>query len=202
MAYYRLTWVGVNVPSFNSGSSNRESTGSGSIDMYSLPVLAAFEEFTNPPLLILARLPRFIFPGQVRHVIQSGNNRQTIFSSWKVTNFSETGWSLSAISINVLFVFIYSWRTMFICSSNLITSSIFRKWCRCWHVMSCNFSIMLTNGPARCWKGATKPVDRFRTYLLTCCRYIELNPVQTESGSVGLWINCAYNIPMWYSYEL
>ncbi len=28
----------------------------------------------------MARLPRFVIPGQPQHIIQRGNNRQTIFS--------------------------------------------------------------------------------------------------------------------------
>jgi len=35
--------------------------------------------FTTTELPIVARLPRFILPGQPQHLIQRGNNREAIF---------------------------------------------------------------------------------------------------------------------------
>jgi len=36
---------------------------------------------SNLPLKAMARLPRYVIPGQPQHIIQRGNNRQAIFAA-------------------------------------------------------------------------------------------------------------------------
>lgn len=127
----------------------------------------------------MARLPRFYLPGQPLHVIQRGNNRNAIFSAPEDYHFYLRCLQ-EAAEVHSLIVHAYILMTNHVhllvtpetesCLSKTM-QSIGRR-----YVQYFNYAYGRTG---TLWEGRYKStlIDSER-YLLTCMRYIEMNPVR------------------------
>jgi putative transposase len=127
----------------------------------------------------MARLPRYVIPGQPQHIIQRGNNRQTIFAAdadYRV--FRDA--LVEASEKHALRIHAYVWMTNHIHvlatpehenSISKVFQSVGRK-----YVQYFNHAYRRSG---TLWEGRYRAtvVDSER-YLLTVMRYIELNPVR------------------------
>ncbi len=133
----------------------------------------------------MARLPRFILPGQPQHIIQRGNNRQPIFAADGDYQFFRDALAEAAAK-HQLAIHAYVWMTNHIHllatpgqpdSIGKVFQSAGRR-----YVQYFNQTYQRTG---TLWEGRYRAtvVDSDR-YLLTLMRYIELNPVR--AGMVAL----------------
>ncbi len=145
----------------------------------------------------MARLPRYIIPGQPQHIIQRGNNRQVIFASDADFQFFRDA-LVDAAKKHDLAVHAYVWMANHIHllatpgaedSISKVFQSVGRR-----YVQYFNFQHKRSG---TLWEGRYRAtvVDSER-YLLTVMRYIELNPVR--AGMVAHprdypWSSYAYN---------
>ncbi len=145
----------------------------------------------------MARLPRYIIPGQPQHIIQRGNNRQDIFVSDEDYQFFRDA-LVDACVKHDLAVHAYVWMTNHIHllatpdaadSISKVFQSVGRR-----YVQYFNFN---NKRSGTLWEGRYRAtvVDSER-YLLTVMRYIELNPVR--AGMVAhprdySWSSYAHN---------
>ena len=127
----------------------------------------------------MARLPRFIIPGQPQHVIQRGNNREPVFVSEDDYLFYRDK-LVAACNKHKCEICAYVFMTNHV--HLLITpqtdqgiSKVMQMLGR-YYVQYFNYTYQRTG---TLWEGRYKAtlIDTER-YLLTCCRYIELNPVR------------------------
>lgn len=129
----------------------------------------------------MARLPRFYLPNQPLHVIQRGNNREPIFAADADYHFYLRCLQ-DAADTHSLTVHAYVLMTNHVhllvtpvteTSLSKTLQSIGRR-----YVQYFNFSYQRTG---TLWEGRYKStlIDSER-YLLTCMRYIEMNPVRAE----------------------
>ncbi len=129
----------------------------------------------------MARLPRYIIPGQPQHIIQRGNNRQVIFAADEDYLFFRDALVDAAVKHD-LAIHAYVWMTNHIHllatpgandSISKVFQSVGRK-----YVQYFNFNYKRSG---TLWEGRYRAtvVDGER-YLLTVMRYIELNPVRAE----------------------
>ena len=127
----------------------------------------------------MARLPRYVIPGQPQHIIQRGNNRQVIFAAEADYQFFRDS-LVDAADKHGLDIHAYVWMTNHIHllatpekedSISKVFQSVGRK---C--VQYFNFTYKRSG---TLWEGRYRAtvVDSER-YLLTLMRYIELNPVR------------------------
>ena len=127
----------------------------------------------------MARLPRYVVPGQPQHIIQRGNNRQVIFAAEADFQFFRDA-LVDAAAKHGLAIHAYAWMTNHIHllatpdsedSISKAFQSVGRK-----YVQYFNFSYKRSG---TLWEGRYRAtvVDSER-YLLTVMRYIELNPVR------------------------
>ncbi|MGA7178055.1 MAG: transposase [Thiobacillaceae bacterium] len=127
----------------------------------------------------MARLPRYVVPGQPQHIIQRGNNRQAIFAADADYQFFRDC-LVEAARKHGLTIHAYVWMTNHIHllatpgnddSISKVFQSVGRK-----YVQYFNFSYRRSG---TLWEGRYRAtvVDSER-YLLTVMRYIELNPVR------------------------
>ena len=127
----------------------------------------------------MARLPRYVVPGQPQHIIQRGNNRQVIFAAEADFQFFRDA-LVDAAAKHGLAIHAYAWMTNHIHllatpdsedSISKVFQSVGRK-----YVQYFNFSYKRSG---TLWEGRYRAtvVDSER-YLLTVMRYIELNPVR------------------------
>lgn len=127
----------------------------------------------------MARLPRYVIPGQPQHIIQRGNNRQAIFASEEDFQFFRDAMVAASIKQG-LTIHAYVWMTNHIHllatpgaqdSISKVFQSVGRK-----YVQYFNFKHRRTG---TLWEGRYRAtvVDSER-YLLSVMRYIELNPVR------------------------
>lgn len=127
----------------------------------------------------MARLPRYVIPGQPQHIIQRGNNRQPIFAADTDYLFFRDA-LVKASRKYGLFIHAYVWMTnhihllatpMFEDSIGRTLQSVGRR-----YVQYFNRAYRRTG---TLWEGRYRAtvVDSER-YLLTVMRYIELNPVR------------------------
>jgi putative transposase len=127
----------------------------------------------------MARLPRYVLPGQPQHIIQRGNNRQNIFTCDADFQFFRDA-VISASEEQGLSIHAYVWMTNHI---HLLASpmraesigkffqSVGRK-----YVQYFNFTYERTG---TLWEGRYRAtVVDSESYLMTVMRYIELNPVR------------------------
>ncbi len=132
----------------------------------------------------MARLPRFSLPGQPQHVIVRGNNRSEIFCADEDYRFyleklklacEKHGCSLHAyvLMTNHVHLLITPWEEDSIGKSLQMIGR--------YYVQYFNYTYQRTG---TLWEGRYKAtlIDS-ESYLLTCMRYIELNPVR--AGMVG-----------------
>lgn len=129
----------------------------------------------------MARLPRYVLPGQPQHIIQRGNNRQTIFAADADYQFFRDA-LIEAAEKHALRIHAYVWMTNHIHllatperehSISKVFQSVGRK-----YVQYFNFTYRRSG---TLWEGRYRAtvVDSER-YLLTLMRYIELNPVRAD----------------------
>lgn len=129
----------------------------------------------------MARLPRYIIPGQSQHIIQRGNNRQAIFASEDDYQFFRDALVDASVKHD-LAIHAYVWMTNHIHllatpgasdSISKVFQSVGRK-----YVQYFNFN---QKRSGTLWEGRYRAtvVDSER-YLLTIMRYIELNPVRAN----------------------
>ncbi len=127
----------------------------------------------------MARLPRYIIPGQPQHIIQRGNNRQDIFASDEDYQFFRDALVAACVKHD-LAIHAYVWMTNHIHllatpgaadSISKVFQSVGRR-----YVQYFNFN---NKRSGTLWEGRYRAtvVDSER-YLLTVMRYIELNPVR------------------------
>jgi putative transposase len=127
----------------------------------------------------MARLPRYVIPGQPQHIIQRGNNRQIIFAAEADYQFFRDA-LVEAADKHGLAIHAYVWMTNHIHllatpefddSISKVFQSVGRR-----YVQYFNFTYRRSG---TLWEGRYRAtvVDSER-YLLTLMRYIELNPVR------------------------
>ena len=127
----------------------------------------------------MARLPRYVIPGQPQHIIQRGNNRTAIFVSEEDYSFYLDCLREAAES-NELAIHAYVLMTNHVhllATPNQETSigktlqSLGRR-----YVQHFNYTHRRTG---TLWEGRYKAtIIDSEAYLLTCSRYIEMNPVR------------------------
>ncbi len=127
----------------------------------------------------MARLPRYVIPGQPQHIIQRGNNRQVIFSADEDYQFFRDA-VVEAAHKYGLAIHAYVWMTNhvhilatpeFEHSISKVFQSVGRR-----YVQYFNFTYHRTG---TFWEGRYRAtVVDSEQYLLTLMRYIELNPVR------------------------
>jgi putative transposase len=129
----------------------------------------------------MARLPRYVIPGQPQHLIQRGNNRQVIFATDADYQFFRDA-LVEAASEHDLAVHAYVWMTNHI---HLLTtpgredsiSKVFQSVGRR-YVQYFNHTYKRSG---TLWEGRYRAtVVDSEQYLLTLMRYIELNPVRAD----------------------
>jgi putative transposase len=127
----------------------------------------------------MARLPRYVIPGQPQHIIQRGNNRQIIFAADADYQFFRDA-LVEAADKHGLAIHAYVWMTNHIHllatpeaedSISKTFQSVGRR-----YVQYFNYAYKRSG---TLWEGRYRAtvVDSER-YLLTVMRYIELNPVR------------------------
>ena len=127
----------------------------------------------------MARLSRYVIPGQPQHIIQRGNNRQAIFAADEDYQFFRDALA-EAADKHGLSIHAYVWMTNHIHilatpeyghSISQVFQSVGRR-----YVQYFNFTYRRSG---TLWEGRYRAtvVDSER-YLLTLMRYIELNPVR------------------------
>ncbi len=127
----------------------------------------------------MARRPRYVMPGQPLHLIQRGNNRQAIFFSDTDYSFYHEVLEDAALRYGCVvhaYVFMTNHVHLLLTPStqtgpSRVMQSVGRR-----YVRYVNSTYQRTG---TLWEGRFKSaiVDSER-YLLTCSRYIELNPVR------------------------
>ncbi|MFT5782433.1 MAG: putative transposase [Pseudomonas sp.] len=132
----------------------------------------------------MARLPRYVMPGQPQHIIQRGNNRQPIFAVEADYQFFRDA-LVAAAQKNGLLIHAYVWMTNHIHllatplqqnSISKVLQAVGRK-----YVQYFNYCYQRSG---TLWEGRYRAtVVDSEAYLLTLMRYIELNPVR--AGMVG-----------------
>lgn len=133
----------------------------------------------------MARLPRYVIPGQPQHIIQRGNNRQAIFAADADYQFFRDA-LVDAAAAHGLTIHAYVWMTnhvhllatpAFEDSIGKTLQSIGRR-----YVQYFNHTYQRSG---TLWEGRYRAtvVDSER-YLLTLMRYIELNPVRAGMVAV------------------
>ena len=133
----------------------------------------------------MARLPRYVIPGQPQHIIQRGNNRQVIFAADADYQFFRDA-LVEAAERHGLAIHAYVWMTNHIHllatpgfedSISKTFQSVGRR-----YVQYFNFTYKRSG---TLWEGRYRAtvVDSER-YLLTLMRYIELNPVRAGMVAV------------------
>ena len=129
----------------------------------------------------MARLPRYVIPGQPQHIIQRGNNRQVIFAADADYQFFRDA-LIDAADNHGLAIHAYVWMTNHIHllatpkeedSISKVFQSVGRKYVRYF-----NYTYQRSG---TLWEGRYRAtvVDSER-YLLTVMRYIERNPVRAD----------------------
>ena len=127
----------------------------------------------------MARLPRYVIPGQPQHIIQRGNNRQPIFAADVDYQFFRDA-LVEAAAKHGLEIHAYVWMTNHIHllatpkyndSISKVFQSVGRR-----YVQYFNFTYKRSG---TLWEGRYRAtVVDSEHYLLTLMRYIELNPVR------------------------
>ena len=133
----------------------------------------------------MARLPRYVIPGQPQHIIQRGNNRQIIFAAEADYQFFRDTLVKAADKYG-LAIHAYVWMTNHV---HLLAtpgfddsiSKVFQSVGRC-YVQYFNYTYKRSG---TLWEGRYRAtvVDSER-YLLTLMRYIELNPMRAGMVAV------------------
>jgi putative transposase len=127
----------------------------------------------------MARLPRYVIPGQPQHIIQRGNNRQVIFAAEADYQFFRDALVEAAAKYG-LAVHAYAWMTnhVHLLATPALEDSISKTFQSVGrrYVQYFNYTYKRSG---TLWEGRYRAtvVDSER-YLLTLMRYIELNPLR------------------------
>jgi putative transposase len=134
----------------------------------------------------MARLPRYVLPGHPQHVIQRGNNRNVIFASEEDYSFYRECLKKACSEHKVLvhaYVFMTNHVHLLMTPQTeyglaKVMQSVGRR-----YVQYFNYAYRRTG---TLWEGRYKAtlIDT-ENYLLTCYRYIELNPVRANMVSLA-----------------
>ena len=129
----------------------------------------------------MARLPRFVIPGQPQHVIQRGNNRQAIFCTESDYHFYLEKLYEAAqkhrCDIHAYVLMTNHVHLLVTPQSEEGIGKMMQMLGR-YYVQYFNYSYKRTG---TLWEGRYKAtVIDTEQYLLTCMRYIELNPVRAQ----------------------
>ncbi len=130
----------------------------------------------------MARLPRFIIPGQPQHLIQRGNNRQNIFRAEDDYHFYLE--KLKA-AVETHQCDIHAYALMLDHVHLLITPHLENSIGKMMQTLGRYYVQYFNHCYKRTgtlWEGRYKAtlIDT-EHYLLTCMRYIELNPVRADN---------------------
>lgn len=137
----------------------------------------------NAPRLLqvapMARLPRYVIPGQPQHIIQRGNNRQAIFGAEPDYRFFRDA-LVEAAAQHGLAIHAYVWMTNHV--HLLATPALEDSISKTFQSVGRRYVQYFNHAYQRSgtlWEGRYRAtvVDSER-YLLTLMRYIELNPVR------------------------
>lgn len=127
----------------------------------------------------MARLPRYVIPGQPQHIIQRGNNRQAIFAAEADYRFFRDA-LVEAAARHGLAIHAYVWMTnhVHLLATPMLEDSIGKTFQSAGrrYVQYFNYAYKRSG---TLWEGRYRAtvVDSER-YLLTLMRYIELNPLR------------------------
>lgn len=127
----------------------------------------------------MARQPRFVLPGQPQHVIQRGNNRQVIFAAEADYRFYLDKLSQACerfgCQIHAYVLMTNHVHLLMTPLTEISISKVMQSLGR-YYVQYFNYQYQRTG---TLWEGRYKAclIDA-EAYLLTCYRYIELNPVR------------------------
>ncbi|MBC7624928.1 MAG: transposase [Aeromicrobium sp.] len=127
----------------------------------------------------MARLPRYVIPGQPQHIIQRGNNRQVVFKSDVDFQFFRDA-LVEAAGRYGLAIHAYVWMTnhIHLLATPTLEDSISKTFQSAGrkYVQYFNFTHKRSG---TLWEGRYRAtVVDTETYLLKLMRYIELNPVR------------------------
>ncbi len=129
----------------------------------------------------MARLPRFVLPGQPQHVIQRGNNRQAIFDAEDDYRFylEKLGEAAEKHQCDI-HAYVLMTNHVHLLVTPQLENSIGKmmQMLGRYYVQYYNYTYQRTG---TLWEGRYKAtlIDS-EQYLLTCMRYIELNPVRAQ----------------------
>lgn len=127
----------------------------------------------------MARLPRFVLPGQPQHLIQRGNNREPIFFAEEDYRFYleklQAACHRHDCAIHAYVLMTNHVHLLATPNTENSLSKMIQMLGR-YYVQYINTNYQRTG---TLWEGRYKAtlIDS-EHYLLTCCRYIELNPVR------------------------
>ncbi len=129
----------------------------------------------------MARQPRFFAPGLPLHVIQRGNNRGTLFD--QITDYQTyLEWLKEAAQDNGCSIHAYVLMTNHV--HLLVTPTHEDSLPKAFQSLGRRYVQYFNKTYERTgtlWEGRYRAtLVESEAYLLTCCRYIELNPVRTE----------------------
>lgn len=129
----------------------------------------------------MARLPRFVLPGQPQHVIQRGNNRQDIFDAEDDYRFYLEKLKDAADKHQCdihAYVLMTNHVHLLVTPHKEMSIGKMMQMLGRYYVQYYNYSYQRTG---TLWEGRYKAtlIDT-EEYLLTCMRYIELNPVRAR----------------------
>ena len=129
----------------------------------------------------MARQPRFILPGQPQHVIQRGNNRQPIFATTRDYEFYLEK-LLKASKEHECQIHAYVLMTnhvhLLVTPTKIDGLSKMMQMLGRYYVQYFNYNYQRTG---TLWEGRYKAcLISSEQYLLTCMRYIELNPLRAQ----------------------
>ena len=145
----------------------------------------------------MARLPRFVLPGQPQHVIQRGNNREVIFVSDYDYHFYleklQDACKEYRCDVHAYVLMTNHVHLLVTPHTNDGISKVMQYLGR-YYVQYFNYTYDRTG---TLWEGRYKAslIDSER-YLLTCSRYIEMNPVRAQMvdhPSEYPWSSYRYN---------
>jgi len=130
----------------------------------------------------MARLPRFVIPGQPQHVIQRGNDRQDIFRAEGDYRFYLEKLSAAATKHRCdihAYVLMTNHVHLLVTPHGEDGIGKMMQMLGRYYVQYFNYSYKRTG---TLWEGRYKAtlIDS-EQYLLTCMRYIELNPVRAQN---------------------
>ena len=145
----------------------------------------------------MARLPRYVIPGQPQHIIQRGNNRQAIFASDEDYQFLRDALIDASVKHDLgMHAYVFMTNHIHLLATpgaensiSKVFQSVGRR-----YVQYFNFNCKRSG---TLWEGRYRAtvVDSER-YLLTVMRYIELNPVRANRVAHPRdypWSSYAYN---------